>query len=289
MFQRTLVAVSLSVCCAVGFGQEKEITNSIGMRLVLIPKGTFTMGSPVDEEGSSDDERQHEVTISKDFYLGAFEVTQAQYLKIMKSNPSYFQGKSVEQRIPAKKHPITGRTIEEAKIIPADSSNHPIEQVSLLNAARFCKLLSELREEKKAGRVYRCPTEAEWEYACRAGSKTKYSFGDDESKLGEFAWFFLNSDSQTHPVGKKKPNAWGLYDMHGNVWEWCSDSYGDYPKEKVTDPDYTSFSSGRVNRGGSYRNNAERCRAAGRDQYPASSAISSLGFRVALSVPELSK
>ncbi|MFM7737787.1 MAG: formylglycine-generating enzyme family protein, partial [Planctomycetota bacterium] len=157
----------------------KEITNSIGMKLVLIPKGTFQMGSPPSEDGSQDNERQHEVTLTRDYYLGAFEVTQAQYEKVMGKNPSYFQGKMVEQRIPAKKPPQTGRTIEDEKIIPVDSSNHPVEQVSWDEAVEFCKRLSALPEERKAGRVYRLPTEAEWEYACRAGSQTAFYFGDD--------------------------------------------------------------------------------------------------------------
>ncbi|MFM9065023.1 MAG: formylglycine-generating enzyme family protein, partial [Pirellula sp.] len=176
---------------------NREITNSIGMKLVLIPKGTFKMGSPESEEGSNGDETQHEVTISKDYYLGVYEVTQAQYEKVMGANPSYFQGEEIE----------------------GSSSNHPVELVSWEDAVEFCKKLSDLPEEKAAGRVYHLPTEAQWEYACRAGSKSRYSFGESSKSLGDYAWFYGNSKGQTHPVGEKKANAWGLYDMHGNVWE----------------------------------------------------------------------
>jgi formylglycine-generating enzyme required for sulfatase activity len=192
----------------------KEITNSIGMKLVLIPKGTFMMGSPETEKGRQENETQHEVTISKDYYLGVYEVTQAQYEKVMGKNPSSF--------------PVAKVGNENADL--------PVENVSWDDAVEFCKKLSDLPEEKKAGREYRLPTEAEWEYACRAGSKTAYAFDDEEGLLPEYGWFSRNSSRRTHTVGLLEPNAWGLYDMHGNVWEWCSDRYGDYPKGAVSDP-----------------------------------------------------
>ncbi|MFM7842603.1 MAG: formylglycine-generating enzyme family protein, partial [Planctomycetota bacterium] len=138
----------------------KEITNSMGMKLVLIPKGKFLMGSPPTEAERGTDEQQHEVTISRDYYLGAYEVTQGQYMKVMGKNPSYFQGEKVAER-----HPTTGRVVKDV-----DSSNFPVEQVSWEEAVEFCRRLSALPEEKKSGRVYRLPTEAEWEYGCRAGS-----------------------------------------------------------------------------------------------------------------------
>ncbi|MFM7111656.1 MAG: formylglycine-generating enzyme family protein, partial [Planctomycetota bacterium] len=128
----------------------KEITNSSGMKLVLIPKGKFTMGSPPGEIGSKDDERQHEVTISRDYHLGAHEVTQSQYRKVMGKNPSYFHGFKLVER-----HPVTGRVVKEVEV---DVSNHPVESVSWEDAVEFCKKLSDLPEEKKAGRVYRLPT-----------------------------------------------------------------------------------------------------------------------------------
>ena len=250
---------------------NKEITNSIGMKLVLISKGTFMMGSPESEQGRNEIENQHEVTISKDYYLGLFEVTQGQYEKMMGKNPSRFQGDN-----------LRGDSLRR------DSTNHPVEQVSWGDAVKFCKKLSDLPEEKKAGRVYRLPTEAEWEYACRAGSKSAYSFGESSKSLGDYAWFDQNSNRQTHPVGEKKANAWGLYDMHGNVWEWCSDWYGQYPKGAVSDPVGTRESSNRVFRGGSWYDHFEYCRSARRLGY-FPSGRDDFGFRVALSSSEIPK
>jgi formylglycine-generating enzyme required for sulfatase activity len=244
----------------------ETITNSIGMKLVLIPKGTFMMGSPTSEQGASyypdGAETQHEVTISEDYYLGVFEVTQGQYQKVMGNNPSYFQKRVISK---------------------SDSSIYPVELVRWEDAVEFCKKLSELPEEKKAGRVYRLPTEAEWEYACRAGSKAAYSFGANSKTLGDYAWFVDNSGEQTHPVGEKKANAWGLYDMHGNVWEWCSDCWGRYPKGSVSDPSGPSEGSYRVNRGGCWGIGAADCRSANRSWLDPSIRNYGYGFRVALS------
>jgi formylglycine-generating enzyme required for sulfatase activity len=176
-----------------------EVTNSIGMKLRLIPAGEFMMGSP-GAERSDDDETQHRVTLTKPFYLGVTEVTQEQYQKVMGTNPSQFKG-----------------------------PQNPVEKVSCADAVEFCRKLSAMPAEKTAGHVYRLPTEAEWEYACRAGTTTSYSFGDSVLQLSEYGWLNDNSYSSTHPVGEKKPNAWGLYDMHGNVWEWCQDWHGADP------------------------------------------------------------
>ena len=233
----------------------KEITNSIGMKLVLIPKGSFMMGMVVD------DAEQHQVTISQDYYLGVTEVTQEQYERVMGNNPSLFQ----------------------RDLIKGSSSDHPVDSVSWDDAVEFCKKLSDLPKEKKAGRVYRLPTEAEWEYACRAGSKTRHSFGDDEESLGDYAWFDGNSNEQTHPVGQKKANAWGLYDMHGNVWEWCSDWYGDYPKGAVSDPIGPREGSDRVRRGGSCSSYATFCQSAHRQKSRPFFWDFHRGFRIALS------
>jgi len=244
----------------------KEITNSIGMKLVLIPKGAFTMRSEIEEERieeerASNNEEQYQVTISKHYYLGVTEVTHGQYEKVMGTNPSRFQGNKVQ----------------------GDSSNLPVEQVSWEDAVEFCKKLSDLPEERKAGRVYRLPTEAEWEYACRAGSRSFYSFGASSKSLGDYAWFVGNSGLQTHPVGEKKANAWGLHDMHGNVVEWCSDWYGKYPKGAVSDPCGPDEGSGRVERGGYFGGGAQFCRSAFRYGRVPSYRDGCLGFRVALS------
>jgi len=239
----------------------KEITNSIGMKLVLIPKGTFTMGSPESEEGRQDNETQHSVTISKDYYLGVYEVTQAQYEKVMGKNLSDFQG----------------------VIVDNENAELPVENVSWDDAVEFCKKLSAQPEEKEAGRVYRLPTESEWEYACRAGSKTAYSFDDEEGLLPEYGWFDRNSSNRTHTVGLLEPNAWGLYDMHGNVWELCSDWYGEYPNEPVSDPNGPTKGTHRVLRGGSWYDFAACCKSTIRFRLDPSGLGNSLGFRVALS------
>ena len=239
----------------------KEITNSIGMKLVLIPKGTFMMGSPESEKRRDKNETQHDVTISKDYYLGVYEVTQAQYEKVMGKNPSYFQG----------------------AVVGNENSDLPVENVSWDEAVKFCKKLSDLPEEKKAGREYRLPTEAEWEYACRAGSKTAYSFDDEEGLLPEYGWFSRNSSHRTHTVGLLEPNAWGLYDMHGNVWEWCSDWYEEYPKGAVSDPTGPKEGSYRVDRGGGFGLEAAYCRSGVRSRIDPSARRSILGFRLALS------
>ena len=215
---------------------DKAITNSIGMKLKLLPAGTFVMGS--DFEKAVDFEKPvHHATLTKPFYIGVHEVTQEQYKKLMGENPS-------EEKAP----------------------QHPVTHVSWTDAVRFCETLSNLPEEKAAGRTYRLPTEAEWEYACRAGTTTEYSFGNDEPQLGDYAWFGDNSNYTTHVVGQKKPNPWGLYDMHGNVYEWCQDWCNGYPGDSVVDPDGPPTGSDRVLRGGSWVSPARLCRSSCRSE-----------------------
>jgi formylglycine-generating enzyme required for sulfatase activity len=223
---------------------KKLLENSIGMKFVLIPKGTFLMGSPPDEEGRDDDERQHEVTMTRDFRIGVHEVTQSQYKRVMGKNPSYFTGDEVAER-----DPKNGRVVRDV-----DSANLPVDYVSYDDAVEFCRRLSELHEESVAKRRYRLPTEAEWEYACRAGAKTAFSFGNDAADLGLHAWYYSNSNNMSHAVGGKKPNAFGLYDMHGNVLEWCSDWYDEnyYASSPGTDPKGPDSGTHRVLRGGSW-------------------------------------
>ncbi len=249
-----LIIVLLFGSPAVG-QQLKEITNSIGMRLVLIHAGSFTMGSPVNELEVRPDETPHEVKISKSYYLGIYEVTQEQYDKVMGHNPSAFQG-----------------------------AKNPVETVSWNEAVSFCKRLSSGPDEKLAGRVYRLPTEAEWEYACRAKNTTSYCFGDKAESLEEYAWFGEGRGGSEHPVGEKKANSWGLYDMHGNVWEWCQDWYGNYPAGDATDPNGPSEGTSRVYRGGSWNGLAAHCRSAHRSSNDPLRRSYSLGFRVALSL-----
>jgi formylglycine-generating enzyme required for sulfatase activity len=211
------------------------------MKFVLIPAGRFTMGEGRD---------QHEVALSKPFYVGVTEVTQAQYQAITGTNPSKFNG-----------------------------ATNPVDSVSWNDATEFCKKLSE-----KTRQTVRLPTEAEWEYACRAGTATAFSFGDADSALGDYAWYDANSGSTTHPVGHKKPNAWGLYDMHGNVWEWCADWYEDYPKGAVTDPQGAASGPSRVLRGGSWGSAPTGCRSAYRRYFTPDNCDYYFGFRVVVSV-----
>jgi formylglycine-generating enzyme required for sulfatase activity/uncharacterized protein YjbI with pentapeptide repeats len=227
-----------------------RIENSIGMELVLIEPGTFTMGS---NEGKPSERPEHTVVISKPFYLAIHEVTQHQYSEVMSSNPSLFGG-----------HP-----------------NNPVEQVSWHEATRFCEGLSSLSSEVVARRIYRLPTEAEWEYACRAGSKTLYSFGDSGALLQNYCWFDQNS-GETQNVGLKSANPWGLYDMHGNVWEWCLDTDDRYPSARVIDPFNNTAGLRRILRGGSWGHPLSDCRSANRDKTDASNATKYIGFRVAM-------
>jgi formylglycine-generating enzyme required for sulfatase activity len=247
--------------------QVQTLINSIGMKLVRIPAGTFKMGSPQNEQYRSEFEDQYDVTLTQDYFLGAFAVTQAQYTQVMGENPSYFQGDGME----------------------GDSSHHPVEQVAWDDAVEFCQRLSKLPAEKASCRVYRLPTEAEWEYACRAGSQTAYCFGGNLDSLDDYAWFDDNSDEHPHPVGEKQPNAWGLYDMHGNVWEWCSDWYGEYPKGAVCDPVGPSegLRPRRVYRGGGWGNGAGECRSSNRVARYVVYRNRGVGFRLALSPAEI--
>ncbi len=241
---------------------EKVITNSIGMKLALIPAGEFLMGSPdLDKDADVNEKPQHRVRIAKPFYLGVYPVTQSEYERVMGENPSWFCKSG------------TGK----GKIGQQDTSQFPVEHVLWKSAVEFCKRLS-----KKENEEYRLPTEAQQEYAGRAGSTTMWCYGDKESVLGKYAWFDGNAGRRTHPVGQKKPNAWGLYDMHGNVWEWCSDWYAEdyYRISPPEDPTGAATDSGRVIRGGCWLNPAEGCRSAYRINRSPGFRAGSLGFRV---------
>lgn len=247
---------------------DQGITNSIGMKLVPIPSGKFQMGSLFREQGYRFAEQRHEVTLTRDYFMGAFEVTQAQYSKLMGNNPSKFQGEMISN---------------------VDSSNHPVDQVSWEDAVEFCKRLSALPEEKAAGRVYRLPTEAEWEYACRSGSTAPFGFGGLEL-ADDYGWFSSNCKGKSQPIGKKEPNNWGLYDMHGNVMEWCSDWAGDYPEGAVSDPIGPMDGYSRMIRGGAWLTSAVGSKSGDRAfHFPPDTRSDYVGFRVALSCPETSK
>jgi uncharacterized protein (TIGR02996 family) len=256
-----------------------ERTNSIGMRFVLIPSGTFRMGSPDDEEGRSDAEGPvHEVEITKAFYLGAHPVTQAQYWQVTGSNHSRFRAEGGE------KDAVKGM----------DTDDFPVENVTWEDAVAFCQKLTAVASEKHAGRKYRLPSEAEWEHGCRGGASSYqvFHFGNSlSSKQANFngRWPYGGADEgpwldRTCKVGSYAPNAFGLYDMHGNVWEWCSDWYGAdyYSKSSRRDPQGPSEGSDRVGRGGGYGAGGRNCRSAKRIYFTLADHGGGLGFRAAL-------
>ena len=288
--QRCLLFVALvfiSICLVFparaeedGVAKELKSTTSyivdgVSLEMVFCPAGSFIMGSPISEQGRlSDYETQHRVTLTKPFLIGKYEVTQKQYDAVTGRNPSCFR-----------------------------SDNRPVENVSWHNAMEFCEELNVLTEGKRpAGYKFSLPTEAQWEYACRAGTTTGLNNGRDlrhmhgeDIILNKLGWYDENSNRKTHPVGQKQPNAWGIYDMHGNVWEWCLDWYSinKSNSDDAVDPvriDTPPFEwsrlfvgPGRMLRGGSWYDNAVHCRSAFRwrdaspDYYQ-----NQIGFRIVL-------
>jgi formylglycine-generating enzyme required for sulfatase activity len=261
--------------------QGTSFTNSTDMKLVLIPAGKFVMGSPAGEQERASEETQHEVAITRPFYMGIHEVTQQQYEKVLGKNPSFFNAKN------------------------GGGPDHPVEQVNMQGVLEFCKRLSALPAEKKSGRVYRLPTEAEWEYACRAGATTTFHVGESlSSKQANFNGNHPYGGAakgpylkQTAKVGSYPANAWGLHDMHGNVWEWCSDWYDpDYyrnsPKEDPKGPAKGVLSTGfrtdfyQVTRGGCWLDEARACRSAYRFRFMPSDPYRLVGFRVVCEVSQ---
>jgi formylglycine-generating enzyme required for sulfatase activity/Cdc6-like AAA superfamily ATPase len=226
--------------------KQKDVIQELLNNMVPIPKGSFMRGS----DESESEKPVREVTI-KAFQISAMPIKQSQYEEIMKDNPSNFKGNDL-----------------------------PVESVTWNDATEFCKELS-----KRTGKIFTLPTEAQWEYACRAGSDAEYCFGDSEKELGDYAWYSENSGGKTHPVGTKKPNNWGLYDMHGNVWEWCLDHW--QPNYENAYDDGRAWISGddgapRVVRGGSWGSDAGYCRSAFRFYGSPDLRWSGLGFRVCL-------
>lgn len=228
--------------------------------MVFISAGTFTMGSPTNEVGRyADESPQTTVTFTSPLWMAPYLVTQSEYQSLIGTNPSAFSG----------------------------DLSRPVDQVNWLQASDYCSQLTQ--QELASGRIpggfqYRLPTEAEWEYACRAGTTTRFNYGDDPGYLNltNRAWYTDNSDETTHPVGQKPPNAWGLYDMHGNVWEWCQDWYDTYPGGSVANPQGPAAGAGRVLRGGSWADGGPLCRSACRVADDPSAEFLVYGFRVIL-------
>jgi formylglycine-generating enzyme required for sulfatase activity len=227
-----------------------EVTNSVGMKFTLIPSGLFTMGADLNFERGNDFETpQRRITISRPFYIGIYEVTQAEWMSVMDgANPSNFKGRTL-----------------------------PVEWVSWDDASSFVRKLN----QKEGTEKYRLPTEAEWEYSARAGTTSAYFFGDDKSSLGTYSWFNDNSGNETHPVGGKSPNPWGLYDIYGNVAEWIQDFYGDYSGAAATDPKGPSKGSFHVFRGCGKYSSAVLCQSAIRFRFYPENRLTILGLRLA--------
>ena len=231
--------------------QPGDVSTFDGIKFVWIPAGKFRMGSPKSESGRYKDEGPiRTVRITTGFWMGKYEVTKAQYERVMGKNPSH-----------------------------SGDSKHPVSGVRWDDAVSFCRELS-----RSSGATYHLPTEAEWEYACRAGTTTRFYTGDSDSDLDRAGWYDGNSGLRTHTIGEKEPNAWGLYDMHGNVWVWCWDWYDDDYYRSRPDPDSdprgASTGSSRVGRGGSWYHIAQHCRSAVRSGYYPGHCYSHGGFRL---------
>jgi sulfatase modifying factor 1 len=259
LFSIALVAAFVTLAGDAVHAQQKDppknFTNSIGMKFVWIRPGSFIMGSPKEEKQRQENETQHKVTLTKGFYMGVYTVTQEQYETVMGENPSYY------------KH----------------EKNLPVERVSWDDCQEFIK---KLRDKDK--KTYRLPTEAEWEYSCRAGTKTPFHFGemistDQANYNGDFTYGDGKKGvyrKKTTPVGGFPANAWGLHDMHGNVWQWCEDWYADYPQKDVVDPQGPDKGDHRVLRGGSWYHIPEHCRSASRNRIVPGLRNNYFGLRV---------
>jgi formylglycine-generating enzyme required for sulfatase activity len=262
---------------------SREFTNSIGMKFVLIPAGTFQMGSPESEEHRNPDEGPiHDVQIMQSFYLCVTPVTQAQYEKVMGTNPSWFSTENGGSD----------------KVQGMDTGKFPVESVSWAEAVEFVRRLAAMPQEVRNGRMYRLPTEAEWEYSCRGRATSYQVFHFDNSLSSRQANFDGNYPygggakgpclGRTCKVGNYPPNGFGLFDMHGNVWEWCADWYDEtyYAASSGQDPQGPECASGRVIRGGCWRNLAQYCRSASRNGFAPGKRLRNIGFRLA-AVPSL--
>ena len=252
--RKLVIILALAVVFCGGCAPKSLITiripdTDVQIMMKLIPAGTFNMGSPdweVDRE--ADEGPCHPVTITEPFYIGVYEVTQEQWFAVMGDNPSFNA-----------------------------ASGNPVELVSWNDCQDFITAINAM----DIG-TFRLPTEAEWEYACRAGNTARFSFGDGltYAEIGDYAWYLGNSSDATHAVGEKAPNEWGLYDMHGNVYEWCFDWYGAYDSAEQIDPLGPSTSSARALRGGGWASHPQACRSANRGSYTPTSMSVSLGFRL---------
>lgn len=243
--------------------REKDFTNGIGMEMVWCAPGTFLMGSPDSEPGRHDNEIRHEVTLTNGFWIGRYEVTQEQFARVAGLNPSH------------------DKKDKHLWVLSLPRPRAPVERIHWEDARKFCEELT--RRELTAGRlkgdwVYSLPTEAQWEYAARAGTTTAFAFGDTLHKNQAN----FGTGRRTAPCGSRKPNAWGIYDMHGNVWEWCADWYTPYLADTEIDPAGPANASLRLIRGAAHNFAASMCRSAKRDGQPPASSSNDIGFRLCL-------
>jgi len=314
--KQMLVIALLATWTDIAFPAEEiivELPGGATMEFIEIEPGTFQLGSRPPEEGRLADEApQHEVTLSKGFYLGKYEVTQGQWESVMETTPWHKEGNGHEN-VPGnepesgpKDEPESGPKDEpesesedepesesedepegeledESESEPEDEpdpTRFPAVDITWDDAQSFVNKLNEAAGDS----LYRLPTEAEWEYACRAGTTTRWSFGNEERELGEHAWFAENTEDMEKKraleVGKKSPNPWGLYDMHGNVWEWCYDLYAEYPEGSQTDPTGPEEGKKRVIRGGNFGNTARSLRSAYRYRYAPDAHYLGIGMRL---------
>lgn len=255
--QRVSLSVILfaAVFCHLGCDRRAASGNSAPHNASLVPLTNMVL-----IKAGSFVRQKHRVTLTRDYWLGKYEVTQAEYESVMGKNPSAFHG----------------------------DPNRPVEKVRYHEAADYCAAITKREAAARrlpAGFVYRLPTEAEWEYACRAGTTNLFSFGDDASVADRCAWTLENSDATTHPVGLKEPSPWGLHDIHGNVWEWTLDWFAEYPAADVADPVGPAQGVYKVFRGGSWNHPVELARSRNRFMMPPTNGIYFLGFRVALGKP----
>jgi formylglycine-generating enzyme required for sulfatase activity len=261
-----LLAVLLLLHPAVTHSDDpRPLANSLGMRFEKIPAGSFRMGAT--DGGDFDERPAHTVRISQDFFLGMYEVTQADWQSVMEENPSWFSSTG-----PAR-----------ADVGTRDTRRYPVDHVTWHEAVEFCRRLSQRPAEKQAGRSYRLPTEAEWEFACRAGTATDFSSGNE---LGPRQACFATTKPM--PVGSFPPNPWGLCDMHGSVWEWCADWYdpGYFPRSPAADPTGPPEGTGKVIRGGAWNSPATHCRSSNRDFTRATRRDIGNGLRVVCRMKE---
>jgi formylglycine-generating enzyme required for sulfatase activity len=249
-----------SVTAALSSILDAEDVESLGLSFVHIAPGSFVMGSPKHEQGRNLDEEQHKVILTRGFSIQTTPVTQRHWKMVMKCNPAQFSGERWEC---------------------------PVEKVSWIECQEFIRRLN-----ARSGNLHRLPTEAEWEFACRAGSRSAFYSGDIkelycevDAQLDAVGWYCGNSERKPHPVAQKRPNAWGLFDMLGNVNEWCSDWYGPYPEGTPTDPAGPDFGTARVVRGGSWFSSAKDCRSASRFHASPNSKCDSIGFRLVKVAP----